>query len=142
MGELVEPFAEAKLLADRGSPILDQLTFADFLSRGEFDRHLRRMRPVYRRRRDALLVALARRLPWLEPSGVSAGLHLVTWLPPHLDEATIVEAALHAGVGIDAVGPYRIANPGPGGLIFGYATASEQAIAEGIDILARVISQF
>ena len=43
--ELVEPFAEAKLLADRGSPILDQLTFADFLSRGEFDRHLRRMRP-------------------------------------------------------------------------------------------------
>src|SRR5215469_13512391 len=39
--ELVEPFAEAKLLADRGSPILDQLAFADFLSRGEFDRHLR-----------------------------------------------------------------------------------------------------
>jgi DNA-binding transcriptional MocR family regulator len=29
-----------------------------------------------------------------------------------------------------------------GGLIFGYATASEQAIAEGVDILARVISQF
>jgi DNA-binding transcriptional MocR family regulator len=41
-----------------------------------------------------------------------------------------------------AVGPYRIAGPGPGGLIFGYATTSEQAIAEGVDILARVISQF
>ena len=40
-------------------PILDQLTFADFLSRGEFDRHLRRMRPIYRSRRDALLAALA-----------------------------------------------------------------------------------
>jgi GntR family transcriptional regulator / MocR family aminotransferase len=45
-------------------------------------------------------------------------------------------------VGIDAVGPYRITNPGPGGLIFGYATASEQAIAEGVDMLARVIRQF
>jgi GntR family transcriptional regulator/MocR family aminotransferase len=66
------------------------------------------MRPVYRRRRDALLAALARRLPWLEPSGISAGLHLVTWLPPHLDETTVVEAALRAGVDIDAVGPYRI----------------------------------
>ena len=54
----------------------------------------------------------------------------------------VVEAALRAGVGIDAVGPYRIASPGPGGLIFGYATASEEAIAEGVDILARVISQF
>ena len=52
--------------ADRGSAILDQLTFADFLARGEFDRHLRRMRPIYRRRRDTLLEALARapsRLP-------------------------------------------------------------------------------
>jgi GntR family transcriptional regulator/MocR family aminotransferase len=55
--ELLEPLAEAKLLADRGSPILDQLTFADFLARGEFDRHLRRMRPIYRSRRDALLRA-------------------------------------------------------------------------------------
>jgi GntR family transcriptional regulator/MocR family aminotransferase len=133
--------ATAKIAADRGSPALEQLALADLISRGEFDRHLRRMRPVYRRRRDALLAALARRLPWLEPSGISAGLHLVTWLPPHLDEATVVEAALRAGVGIDAVGPYRIANPGPGGLIFGYATVSEQAIAEGVDILARVMSQ-
>ena len=46
-----------------------------------------------------------------------------------------------AGVGIDAVGPYRIGNPGPGGLIFGYATVGEQAIAEGIDRLARAIGE-
>jgi GntR family transcriptional regulator/MocR family aminotransferase len=93
---------------------------------------------VYRRRRDALIDALRLQLPGLEPVGVSAGLHLVTWLPPHLDEATVVRAARRAGVGIDAVGPYRIANPGPGGLIFGYATVSEQAIAEGIGRLAMV----
>jgi len=99
------------------------------------------MRPVYRRRRDALLVALARHLPWLQPVGVSAGLHLVTWLPPHLDEAAVVSAARRAGVGLDAVGPYRITNPGPGGLIFGYATVNEQAIAEGIARLARVIGE-
>jgi GntR family transcriptional regulator/MocR family aminotransferase len=99
------------------------------------------MRPVYRRRRDALLAALARRLPGLEPAGVSAGLHLVTWLPPHLDEATVVDAAACAGVGIEGVRPYRISHPGPGGLIFGYATVNEQAIAEGIDILARVIGK-
>jgi hypothetical protein len=41
------------------------------------------------------------------------------------------------GVGLDAVGPYRITNPGPGGLIFGYATVSERAIAEGVARLAR-----
>jgi GntR family transcriptional regulator/MocR family aminotransferase len=138
---LTEPMAAAKIAADRGSPALEQLAFADFVTRGEFDRHLRRMRPVYRRRRDALLAALARRLPWLHPAGVSAGLHLVTWLPPHLDEAAVVGAARRAGVGLDAVGPYRITNPGPGGLIFGYATVNEQAIAEGIARLAQVISE-
>jgi DNA-binding transcriptional MocR family regulator len=47
---LVDAVAQAKVLADRGSPVIDQLTFADFLNRGEFDRHLRRMRPVYRAR--------------------------------------------------------------------------------------------
>jgi GntR family transcriptional regulator/MocR family aminotransferase len=140
-GRLTEPMAAAKIAADRGSPALEQLAFADFIMRGEFDRHLRRMRPVYRRRRDALLAALARQLPWLRPVGVSAGLHLVTWLPPHLDEGAVVGAALRAGVGLDAVGPYRITNPGPGGLIFGYATVNEQAIAEGIAKLARAIGE-
>src|SRR5215471_5807762 len=137
--QLTEPMAAAKVAADRGSAALEQLALADFVTRGEFDRHLRRMRPVYRRRRDALLAALARHLPWLEPYGVSAGLHLVTWLPPDLDEAAVVAAAARAGVGIDGVTPYRISHPGPGGLIFGYAAASEQAIAEGVEILAQVI---
>src|SRR6516225_6767925 len=140
-GRLAEPMAAAKIAADRGSPALEQLALADLMARGEFDRHLRRMRPVYRRRRDALLAALSRRLPRLEPAGVSAGLHLVTWLPPDLDEATVVGAAARAGVGIEGVAPYRISHPGRGGLIFGYATAGEQAIAEGVDILARVIAE-
>ena len=138
---LAEPMAAAKIGADRGSPALEQLALADLIIRGEFDRHLRRMRPIYRRRRDALLTALALRLPRLEPTGVSAGLHLVTWLPPHLDEATVVDAAARAGVGVEGITPYRISHPGPGGLIFGYATASEQAIAEGVGILARVIAE-
>jgi GntR family transcriptional regulator / MocR family aminotransferase len=140
-GRLVEPVAAAKIAADRGSPALDQLAFADLLTRGEFDRHLRRMRPVYKRRRDALLTALEARLPWLEPTGVSAGLHLVTWLPPELDETAVVQAARRVGVGIDAVGPYRIGAPGRGGLIFGYATVNEQAIGEGIARLAHAIGK-
>ena len=53
--DLVDDLASFKLSLDRGSPSLDQLAFADFLVRGEFDHHLRRMRPIYRARRDALL---------------------------------------------------------------------------------------
>ena len=138
--ELVEPFAEAKLLADRGSPILDQLTFADFLSRGEFDRHLRRMRPIYRSRRDALLTALAQHLPELAPTGIAAGLHLVAWLPQDLDEATVIAAAARDGVAVAGVSPYRLSPAPRGGLIFGYSNLNEQAITDGITRLARAVS--
>lgn len=77
---LVDDVQAAKVLADRGSPVIDQLTFADFLARGEFDRRLRRMRPIYRRRRDTQLQALHQHAPDLIPTGISAGLQLVTWL--------------------------------------------------------------
>jgi GntR family transcriptional regulator/MocR family aminotransferase len=135
---LVAPVAAAKVAADRGSAALDQLAFADFLTHGEFDRHLRRMRPVYRRRRDVLLSALRERLPRLRPAGVSAGFHLVTWLPSELDEADIVRRAAERGLGVYGVTPYRIA-PGEQGLLFGYAGLAERAIVDGVDILASVI---
>jgi GntR family transcriptional regulator/MocR family aminotransferase len=136
---LVEAVAEAKLLADRGSPVLDQLTFADFLQRGEFDRHLRRLRPVYRARRDALVDALAQRLPALRPVGAAAGLHLVALLPPELDEADVVRAAAGHGVKVAGLSPYRLAPSTEGGLIFGYSNLTEATIRLGVELLAEAI---
>jgi len=140
-GHLVDDLAAAKVAVDRGSPVLDQLAFADFLSHGELDRHLRRMRPMYRRRRDALLTALQERVPDLEPTGIAAGLHLVAWLPSDLDEARVVNAAADRGLNIYGVAPYRISSPGRGGLIFGYASLGERVIAEGIDLLSSAIDE-
>jgi GntR family transcriptional regulator / MocR family aminotransferase len=137
---LVDAVAEAKRLADRGSPVLDQLAFADFIARGEFDRHVRRMRPLYRRRRDALLAALRTHAPQLEPAGIAAGLHLVAYLGDGADEAALVTAAARRGVGLHGLAPYRIAHDGRPGRIFGYATLDERAIDEGIAILGDQLS--
>jgi GntR family transcriptional regulator/MocR family aminotransferase len=139
--DLVADVAAAKLQADRGSPVIDQLTFADFLDHGDFDRHLRRMRPIYRKRRDALLAALARHLPDLEPAGVAAGLHLVAWLPPDLDEAAVVQAAAGHGVAVAGVSPYRLTAGGDGGLIFGYGRLDGAAIRRGIERLSAAITE-
>ncbi|HEX4722664.1 MAG TPA: PLP-dependent aminotransferase family protein [Pseudonocardiaceae bacterium] len=138
--DLVERVAAAKIAADRGSPVIDQLAFADFLTHGEFDRYLRRMRPIYRSRRDALLDALSRHLPDLEPTGISAGFHLVTWLPPGLSEDDVVAAAARRDVGVYGLAPYRIA-PGRAGLLFGYAGLTEQTIEDGIARLAQAITE-
>ena len=139
--DLVADVAAAKLQADRGSPVIDQLTFADFLTHGDFDRHLRRMRAIYGKRRDALLAALHRHLPELEPAGVAAGLHLVAWLPPDLDEAAVVEAAAAHGVAVAGVSPYRLTAGGEGGLIFGYATLDAPTIQRGIRHLAAALTE-
>ena len=138
--ELVQPMANAKLLADRGSPVLDQLAFADFLSRGELDRHLRRMRPIFRSRRDVLLEALARHLPQLEPTGIAAGLHVVAWLPAGLEESLVIAAAARAGVAVAGVSPLRLSPAARGGLIFGYSELTEHAIEDGIVRLAQALS--
>ena len=112
---------------------------ADLIRRGELDRHLRRMRPIYRRRRDTLLAALRTHLTQLRPAGISAGMHLLTWLPDHLDEDTIIAAASTAGIRLDGVRPYRLADTGPGGLLFGYAAITESAIPNAVRTLARTI---
>ena len=139
---LVEPLATEKFNNDRGSPSIEQLAFADFLSRGEFDRHLRKMRPIYRRRRDALLAALARHLPDLRPTGASAGLHVLAWLPAGTsvdEEAAIVDRAAVLEVAVDALTPMRRA-PGPTGLILGDARLSARDIEEGVRRLARAVA--
>jgi GntR family transcriptional regulator/MocR family aminotransferase len=138
---LVEPIATAKEATDRGSASIEQLAFADFLSRGEFDHHLRRMRPIYRGRRDALLAALRRHLPELRPVGASAGLHVLAWLPDWCDEATLVQRSAEAGIGLYGMAPYWSARQDrPGGLLFGYGQVTEAEIEEGIRAVAGVLA--
>jgi GntR family transcriptional regulator/MocR family aminotransferase len=133
----VDTVGRIKDLNDRGSPSLDQLAFADFLSRGEFDRHLRRMRPIYRDRRDRLLAALRRQLPSLRPVGASAGLHVLAWLPEGVAEGAVVDSAEALGVKVTGVSPtYFDPQRAPGGLIFGYGVVTASEIEEGVRLVA------
>jgi GntR family transcriptional regulator/MocR family aminotransferase len=138
--ELAARIADIKKAMDNGSPVMDQLAFADFVARGELDRHLRRMRPTYRRRRDLVVAALARHLPELEPVGAAAGLHVLTWLQRDDDPAAIVAAAAEAGIGLGFVERGTGGDPdAAGGLVFGYGTVAEPTIEPGIRRLARLL---
>jgi GntR family transcriptional regulator/MocR family aminotransferase len=137
---LVDQLAGLKEASDRGSASLDQLAFADFLSKGEFDRHLRRMRPVYRERRDAMLDALARYLPDVHTTGASAGLHVLALLPRAVDEATVIDRALASGVKVTGLRhTYQDRDRPPSGLILGYGQVSVAQIDEGVRLLAAAV---
>jgi GntR family transcriptional regulator / MocR family aminotransferase len=136
---LVPEVTLAKHQDDCGSPALQLLAFGDFVARGELDRHLRRMRAHYRRRRDALVTALRARLPRLRVSGIAAGLHLMLELEDGTDEQAVVEAAAALSVGVYRVGAYRARSTGRPALILGYGATSEATIVEGIKRLASVL---
>jgi GntR family transcriptional regulator/MocR family aminotransferase len=123
-----------KLLADAGSPTLEQLALADLIERGEHDRHLRRMRLVYRSRRDAFVSAVAAHLPGARVGGVAAGLHAIVELPAGTDEGALVAAARERDVAIEPVFPHRAradAAVTPS-VLAGYASLPEPAIVEGV----------
>ncbi len=135
--DLVDDLAARKFVVDRGSPVLEQLTFADFLTSGEFDRHLRRMRVIYRRRRDALVAEMAERLPDLNVTGIAAGLHSYVVLPDDLDESAVIDTCRANGLLIEGASIYRVQRAGPGALILGYGKLDEPGIMRAVEVLAR-----
>ena len=81
--------------------------YARLIATGELDRHLRRTRREYRERRDALVAALATRLPECRVEGVAAGLHLLLRLPPGTDEHAVVAALAERRIRIRGLASYR-----------------------------------
>ncbi|UOX89077.1 PLP-dependent aminotransferase family protein [Amycolatopsis sp. FBCC-B4732] len=138
---LVDPVLAAKGEREAWAGVLDQLTLAEFLDSGAYDRHIRRMRQRYRRRRDLLVTALAERAPHVTPTGIAAGLHAVLRLPPGT-EASAVKAAAWQGLALDGLAAFR--HPAStmstmDGLVVGYATPPEHAYPAALDALCRAL---
>ncbi|MEV6666761.1 PLP-dependent aminotransferase family protein [Streptomyces nigra] len=137
---LVEEVTEAKGGSDTCG-VLDQLTLAEFLTSGAYDRHVRAARLRYRRRRDALVRALAEHAPDIPVTGIAAGLHAVLRLPPGT-EGTVVQAAAWQGLALHGLGFYRheqaLTDP-LDALVVGYGTPPDHAWAATLEALCRVL---
>ncbi|UHC13756.1 PLP-dependent aminotransferase family protein [Methylobacterium currus] len=152
LGYLVVPpalehaFAEAKRLADRQAPGLEQAALARLLGDGGYERHLRQARRRNADRRAALLAALAETFgAEVRVEGAAAGLHLVAWFDgvPAGAEAGMAAAARAAGIGVYPVGPLYFdaaARPDRAGLLLGFAGNEPEAIRAGIRRLAAALA--
>ncbi|WP_327065350.1 MocR-like pyridoxine biosynthesis transcription factor PdxR [Kitasatospora sp. NBC_01302] len=138
---LVDPVLAAKGEREAWTSVPDQLTLADFIESGSYDRHIRRMRQRYRRRRDQVVATLAERTPHLAPTGIAAGLHAVLPLPSGTEAATVRTAAAQ-GIALDGLAAFRhprAAQPAADGLVIGYAAAAEHAWEAALDALCRIL---
>ncbi|MET9799423.1 PLP-dependent aminotransferase family protein [Streptomyces sp. NPDC006368] len=140
--DLVDEVVAAKGSVDWVSSALDQLTLAEFIASGAYDRHVRSMRLRYRRRRDQLVAALAERAPHIRVSGIAAGLHAVLELPPGT-ERSVIQAAAWQGLAVQGLDRFRHPDVGRGrdGLVVGYGTPTDSAWAGALDALCRVLPQ-
>jgi GntR family transcriptional regulator / MocR family aminotransferase len=137
---LLDAVSDEKRLADLGTARIEQHAFADFLTRGELDRHLRRMRTRYRARRAALVQTLADALPEAVVGGVAAGLHAAVQLPRTDDEQAILDQAHRRRIAFTTMSTYRI-GPGdaPPTLMLGYAQAPAPTIRSGVIEIAEAV---
>ncbi len=105
---LIDPVVAAKIMADRGSAVLDQMAFAQLVESGDYDRHVRRMRRSYQSRRDLLIGTLSDRVPALRVLGVAAGVHAVVELPsPGPTEKEVVALGRQRSVLVTGMGSFR-----------------------------------
>jgi GntR family transcriptional regulator/MocR family aminotransferase len=138
---LLDDLVDVKRIAGANTSAVDQLTLAELITSGGYDRQIRRSRLVYRRRRDRLVEVLAKYAPTVEASGIAAGLHVLAHLPGRAEEEVIAVAARH-GLVVEGLGAYT--EPGhehPPALVIGYATPPDHAYTAALARLDAVLAE-
>lgn len=146
---LVTPFRQAKQLADRHAPMLEQTVLAELIHNGAYERHLRRLKRENERRRSALMEAISRHLGTrARVEGTDSGLHVVVWIKdiPRSAEQQLVAKMKERGVGIWPVSPLyaegaRFREERCAGFVLGYASLKKTDIDKGVRLLADVLSR-
>jgi GntR family transcriptional regulator/MocR family aminotransferase len=128
LGYLVAPSQLIPLLrglrahVDRHPPIDSQAILARFIDEGHFGGHIRRMRLLYRERRDALVAALAKEFPHAaRPDVPSSGMHLTFRLPASLPDVEVSARMRKAGIACPPLSSYCQAVTDRNGLLLGFA---------------------
>jgi GntR family transcriptional regulator/MocR family aminotransferase len=139
---LIDPVIAAAGGAQYHVDALTALTLADFIRSGGYDRHIRRMRNRYRRRRDTLAAALAGFD--LGIGGLAAGVNMLLTLPDGA-EPEVLRRAGEAGIALSGLSIMRHPlagpdTPDPDGVIIGFGAPADHAFGPAVDALCGVLS--
>ena len=139
---LVDVFAAVRSFADFSPPWLTQAVMTDFMTGGHFERHIRRMRALYKERQDTLVAQGRRELAGvldIQPS--DAGMTLLAWLPPGVSDVAAAAAAREHRVDVLPLSSFCGRSIRPG-LLLGYAGVREREIKDATVRLAQALEPF
>lgn len=117
---------------------IDQNILYQFLSQGYFERHLNRMRAIYKTKHDLLMERIEPLRAWFEVRGENAGIHILLTSRCGVTEEELIQKAADVGVKVYGLSSYFIHpehNHRPSTVILGYASLSEEQIQDGVGLL-------
>jgi GntR family transcriptional regulator/MocR family aminotransferase len=139
---LVPPFVTARTLLDGHSAYLNQATLTAFMAGGHFTAHIRRMRQLYKGRRNAFLEAFNRYLSRYATAGVAnGGFQVACTLREGLDEAATIQAAASIGIELPSLGSLYLDRPLQSGWVMGYVALAPQDAEAAMKKLARSLNR-
>ncbi|WP_461812509.1 MocR-like pyridoxine biosynthesis transcription factor PdxR [Faecalimonas sp.] len=116
---------------------VDQQIIHQFIQQGYYERHLNKMRGVYKSRHDVMINSLKPLLKKCKISGENAGVHLLLTFPSQVAEIELIERAKSIGIKVYGLSAYDVCtekklNPT---ILLGYANMQEEEIKEGVQQL-------
>jgi len=140
---LVDPIRQTRRASDLHTAVPVQAVLADFLRSGDFARHVRRMRDLYRHRQQ-LLVDLAPKITGglLEVAPAAAGMQVVGYLPTNVSAEAVARAAAARGVIVEpfTTGTAAVTHGRPA-LLLGYAAYDRDATIAALETLGAAIRE-
>lgn len=136
---LIRRFRELKWFSDLHNASLDQLILAQFIEDGHLERHISRMKKMYRKRRDQLIHCLTETFgDAIEIKGESTGLHFVAKFQYVRFTEDQLDQLRTSGIEIYSAEDHAIEKGKYlDHLIFGYGHLQEEEIEEGVKRLAQ-----
>jgi len=141
--EMVNPFAVLKSITDRQSPIFEQIVLTKFIEEGHFTKHIRKMRMLYKERKEFLIEELKRELGnLLKVKESDAGMHIVGLLPERFNDKKVSDLAKEKDLIVYPLSEYVLKFKRGPGLVMGYTAFNKNKLKEGVQILKKVLKEF
>jgi GntR family transcriptional regulator/MocR family aminotransferase len=139
---LVEAVARQKGETEETTGFVEQLTMAEFIVSGSYDRHIRTMRTQYRRRREQLVEAVAQSAPKSTVAGASAGLHVLLELSGGGENELSRQPAWRR-LGVEGLDRFRHPDTSSkrDGLVIGFASPAPSAWSGALDALIQLLPE-
>lgn len=117
---------------------IDQHILTRFM-KADFEKHLNRMRKIYRRKLELLTTLLRPAAPSIAVSGDSAGLHVLLTIANGMTEEELIESARRVSIDVYGISQYsRNALPDQlPQIVLGFASLSEEELSSGISLLLK-----